>query len=147
MPNSVFVQADVEKLDLGVTPLFELIIAGELIEHLNNPGLFLERAKFHLVENGRILITTPNITSFKVFMDGFRGRQHIHPDHSLGLTFSLLETLFDRHDLVIEDWYCSFETTGSRWNKRLNRLLSVFVERFPHIADTLAVVVRRKNEK
>ena len=38
---------------------FDTIVAGELIEHLCNPGLFLERAKEHLTEGGRLVITTP----------------------------------------------------------------------------------------
>nr|WP_290668786.1 class I SAM-dependent methyltransferase [Ardenticatena sp.] len=38
---------------------FDTIVAGELIEHLSNPGLFLQQARKHLVPNGRIVITTP----------------------------------------------------------------------------------------
>jgi len=38
---------------------FDTIVAGELIEHLSNPGLFLERAKKHLTEGGRLVLTTP----------------------------------------------------------------------------------------
>ena len=39
---------------------FDTIVAGELVEHLSNPGLFLERCKEHLAVNGRVIITTPN---------------------------------------------------------------------------------------
>jgi 2-polyprenyl-3-methyl-5-hydroxy-6-metoxy-1,4-benzoquinol methylase len=39
---------------------FEVIFAGELIEHLSNPGLFLERCKKHLEKNGLLILTTPN---------------------------------------------------------------------------------------
>lgn len=38
---------------------FDSIVAGEVIEHLSNPGLFLERAKNHLKPGGRLIITTP----------------------------------------------------------------------------------------
>lgn len=37
---------------------FDTIVAGELIEHLSNPGKFLERAHTHLSPNGRLIITT-----------------------------------------------------------------------------------------
>ena len=40
---------------------FNTIVAGELIEHLSNPGLFLERAKEHLAPGGRIVITTCSV--------------------------------------------------------------------------------------
>ena len=38
---------------------FDTIVAGELIEHLSNPGLFLDKARSHLSSNGRLIITTP----------------------------------------------------------------------------------------
>lgn len=38
---------------------FDTIVAGELIEHLANPGLFLEHARTHLKPTGKVVITTP----------------------------------------------------------------------------------------
>jgi 2-polyprenyl-3-methyl-5-hydroxy-6-metoxy-1,4-benzoquinol methylase len=45
--------------DFDVPEKFDTIVTGELIEHLANPGLFLQRAKAHLAEKGRIVLTTP----------------------------------------------------------------------------------------
>lgn len=52
------VTGNVETLELGKK--FEVIVAGELIEHLYNPGLFLESIKKHLDKNGVFILTTPN---------------------------------------------------------------------------------------
>ncbi len=38
---------------------FDTIVAGELIEHLSNPGSFLQRAREHLRPGGRVVLTTP----------------------------------------------------------------------------------------
>jgi 2-polyprenyl-3-methyl-5-hydroxy-6-metoxy-1,4-benzoquinol methylase len=38
---------------------FNTIVAGEVIEHLANPGLFLERVVAHLAPGGIAIITTP----------------------------------------------------------------------------------------
>ena len=46
----VYVQS-AEKITLEER--FDTIVAGEVIEHLSNPGLFLEEARKHLVEGGR----------------------------------------------------------------------------------------------
>lgn len=40
--------------------LFDTIVAGEVIEHLANPGSFLEQARAHLNRQGRLILTTPN---------------------------------------------------------------------------------------
>jgi SAM-dependent methyltransferase len=42
---------------------FDTIVAGELIEHLANPGLFLRQAHAHLKPGGRLVLTTPNAFS------------------------------------------------------------------------------------
>lgn len=39
---------------------FDTIVAGELIELLANLGLFLDRARKHLKEQGTLVLTTPN---------------------------------------------------------------------------------------
>jgi 2-polyprenyl-3-methyl-5-hydroxy-6-metoxy-1,4-benzoquinol methylase len=39
---------------------FSLIFAGDLIEHLSNPGLFLDSSYKNLTQDGRLIVTTPN---------------------------------------------------------------------------------------
>lgn len=50
--------ANAETFDLDRQ--FDTIVAAELIEHLSNPGAFLDRVRKHLAPGGRIVITTPN---------------------------------------------------------------------------------------
>jgi SAM-dependent methyltransferase len=70
---------DVEKLDLGET--FDVIVAGELIEHLSNPGLFLEGVRKHLNENGRLIITSPNPFFFYRFCQALVGNVVCNVEH------------------------------------------------------------------
>lgn len=46
-----------ENFDLGRE--FDTIVAGDLIEHLSNPGAFLTCVKKHLAPSGRLIVTTP----------------------------------------------------------------------------------------
>jgi SAM-dependent methyltransferase len=46
-----------ETFDLGRK--FDTIVAGDLVEHLSNPGAFLDRAKKHLAPGGRLIVTSP----------------------------------------------------------------------------------------
>jgi SAM-dependent methyltransferase len=50
--------ADAQTMDLGRT--FDTIIAGEIIEHLENPGQFLLTVRRHLRPDGKLIVTTPN---------------------------------------------------------------------------------------
>ncbi|MDQ3002507.1 MAG: class I SAM-dependent methyltransferase [Fibrobacterota bacterium] len=60
------VAADVETMDLGKT--FEVVVAGDIIEHLGNPGAFMARVHAHLEPEGRFIITTPNPVTFLRFV-------------------------------------------------------------------------------
>src|SRR5687768_87663 len=54
-------QADLEKLDeLALDEKFDVIIAGEMIEHLNNPGKFLQGIKRFMNPDTDLVITTVN---------------------------------------------------------------------------------------
>lgn len=56
-------EGDAEDFDLGTS--YDVIFAGEVIEHLSNPGGFLRCVRKHLRPEGILLITTPNRFSIK----------------------------------------------------------------------------------
>ncbi len=43
--------------------MFDVIIAGEIIEHVSNPDELLNKIHKHLKKNGMLILTTPNIAS------------------------------------------------------------------------------------
>lgn len=55
-PRIVF--GNMETIDLGRR--FEVVTAGDVIEHVSNPGRFLDNIRRHLENDGRLIITTPN---------------------------------------------------------------------------------------
>lgn len=50
---------------------FDVIVAGELIEHLSNPGKFIECSRSHLRSGGTLVLTTPNRFDFVPFFKAF----------------------------------------------------------------------------
>ncbi len=62
---------------------FDVIIAGEIIEHLDNPGQFLQNMKQHLALNGTLFISTPNPFYIKQFWKIWRyNRPQVHEEHT-----------------------------------------------------------------
>jgi SAM-dependent methyltransferase len=51
------IAANAETFELGRQ--FDTIVAGDVIEHLSNPGSFLVQARKHLAPGGKLIITTP----------------------------------------------------------------------------------------
>ena len=85
---------------------FNTIIAGEVIEHLANPGLFLARAKEHLAPGGIAVITTPYPFSLLYFLYAVmkfpKTCQNL--EHTCWLCPRTLEALAERAGLRTVHW-------------------------------------------
>jgi hypothetical protein len=101
---------DVENADslaaLGLEPA-EVVLAGELLEHLDAPGGFLEAVKPLIAPGGMLVLTTPNAHALTNILSGLAGRELVNPDHVAWLSWRTLATLLDRHGWRLEqlDYY------------------------------------------
>jgi SAM-dependent methyltransferase len=99
-------RADLERLDqLELDEQFDIILAGEMIEHLSNPGLFLRGIKRFMRPDSTLVITTINAyCGFRLFMYGLRGRggraEPVHPDHVAYYSYSTIHHMLSRENLV-----------------------------------------------
>jgi SAM-dependent methyltransferase len=127
---------DAENFDLGEA--FDVIVAGELIEHLSNPGLFLDRARSHLRPGGILALTTPNRYSAQsilaVLLTG------AHPPYRKPLAKHVayfdgdsLPALLERHGFHnVTVSYCKWVgAESSSWRVR------TFVELVSHLRQTM----------
>lgn len=103
-------RADLEKLDeVELDEKFDVIVAGEMIEHLNNPGLFLHGIKRFMNPDTSLIITTINAYCAMRFWAYFlRGRggsaEPVHPDHVAYYSYSTLKVLINRAELQVKDF-------------------------------------------
>ena len=100
---------------------FDIILAGELLEHLSNPGLFLDAARALLSEpSSRLVLSTPNAyCGYRFLYTLLTRREGVNPDHVAYFSRSTLTTLLTRHGYEIEDLcYCPL---GAEFEQDLNR--------------------------
>lgn len=85
---------------------FDVIVAGELIEHLSNPGQFLDRCREHLSEDGAVIITTPNPRRLQMLHWFARGHENrANPEHTTWFDHYVMETLVARHGFEVDEWH------------------------------------------
>ncbi|MBN2331870.1 MAG: class I SAM-dependent methyltransferase [Deltaproteobacteria bacterium] len=73
---------------------FDTIIAGEIIEHLDNPGQFLRNMGRHLTPTGTLIISTPNPFYCKQIWKILRRNQpSVHEEHTCWFDPSTLSHL------------------------------------------------------
>lgn len=105
------IQCDLESLNgCAVGAPFDVILAGEVIEHLNNPGLFLNGLKRFMREDTELVVTTVNAyCAMRFFHYGARGKggraEPTHPDHVAHYSYSTLKRLLERHGFDVEHFY------------------------------------------
>jgi 2-polyprenyl-3-methyl-5-hydroxy-6-metoxy-1,4-benzoquinol methylase len=80
---------------------FDVVHASHLIEHLNNPRLFLDEAFRVLADDGRVFITTPNISGFQARLTGGRWRSAIF-DHLYLFSKRTLASLLNDSGFKVE---------------------------------------------
>lgn len=92
--NGVILRRDAVNLDLAGIPVEEIqcIVAGEFIEHIENPTDFMRTVKREL-DGRELIISTPNGVCFANTLMGVIGREVQHPDHLHNLTYKTLNTL------------------------------------------------------
>lgn len=85
-------------------PGLELVICGEVIEHLSNPGHFLGM----LIESGYdcpIILTTPNAFNSTGAYHVSRGIECVNPEHVAYYSYHTLKGLVERHGFKVSEWY------------------------------------------
>jgi SAM-dependent methyltransferase len=134
----------------------DVVVAGELIEHLDSPGDLLEAAKRLLLPDGTLVLTTPNGLSLTNFLAGLGRRELVNVDHVAWYSRRTLSTLLERHGWAIEElsFYrfprvAGAEATLARGTPIAARAFDAyqlaarpFFNVLPNLADGLLVVAR-----
>ena len=95
---------NVEELNLGRT--FEVVVAGEIIEHLSNPGRFLEGIHRHLKDDGLFILTTPNPFSIAQFFKILkRNKIKVNADHTTWFDPQTIQVLLEKNHFKVKQIY------------------------------------------
>ncbi len=143
-------RVDLEKLnEVPLNETFDVIVAGEMIEHLNNVGLFLDGIKRFMNADTRLLLTTINAyCGMRFLWYGLRGKrglqEPVHPDHVAYYSYSTLSVLLKRHSLTVDEFLFYDIGTEHRPHNRwfLNAANDIFTFFAPQWADGVIAVCR-----
>lgn len=118
----------------------DVVVAGEIIEHVPNPLAFLKSFTTTASLRGKtLLLTTPNATALHNGLIGLTRRESTHPDHLQILSYKTLNTLFMRSGYSrweIRPYYARFAEMKERVG-RTGRILVGACESMVNAAETL----------
>jgi hypothetical protein len=86
--------------------LVDLIVCGEVLEHLSNPGWFLTRLRGHFPDVP-VLITVPNAFSLAGAVFAQKGIENVNIDHVCWYSYRTVRTLLERvgYTAQLVGWY------------------------------------------
>jgi SAM-dependent methyltransferase len=140
---------DVERVGEALRDVepFEVIVFGDILEHLSNPGRALSSVRRTLAPGGTILITCPNAFGLPNFARFVVGRYREGADHVAGYSKLTLNNLLERCGFRVERVYTALDHTPRSPAKRLlYTVLGRGLKAFPELGGTLVVVARRVDE-
>jgi len=82
---------------------FEVIVAGEILEHLDNPGLFLGSARTLLEPEGACIVTVPNGVAFRRGINSLLRRESVHSEHNYYFSRKTIVRLLERYGFSIRE--------------------------------------------
>lgn len=124
---------------------WDFIVAGDVVEHMNNPGLFFESARRLLKDDGTLIVTVPSAFSVKrFFWLLLTGQEQVHPDHTAYFSEATLTRIGERNGFKIAAIH-GFQWINPTLKNRISNLLSwpFLCVSGGRVADELAVEYRK----
>ena len=105
--------------DFSFKKKFDVIFAGDVIEHLDNAGLMIRQCRKHLKKDGLLIITTYNVFSIDFKIGGlirfFNNDLEVHPNHTCFYSPTTLKNLLFRNGFKTEKIIFFNQPVDSRW--------------------------------
>lgn len=133
--------------DFNLEKKFDVIFAGDLIEHLSNPGLFLNSSSKHIKEDGRLIITTPNAFNLFVMAGKLMNQEPVvNYDHTCYFNSKTIKTLLNKNGWELEQLGYIYslgvnhkESFKKKFLNTLYKILSKFTSKY---YETMVVVAK-----
>jgi hypothetical protein len=138
--------ADVEKLSREeiALPTIDVVVAGDIIEHLSNPGSMLDSIHAIGGPETRLLVTTPNALGLPNFLRYGLDRWTDGRDHVCSFNRDTLSNLLTRHGWIVEELQTCYQAGAHRRNSPVLFWLGRGLFRWlPRLGGTLFAVARR----
>ncbi len=127
---------------------FDVIFAGDIIEHLSNPGLFLGSCRSNLKKDGILIVTTPNVFNLFNLAEKISKREPtVNSDHICYFNSKTLKKIFEKNGFEVKEIsylytvHAQFrESFKKKFLNIIYFLLSKFSDKF---IETLVVVAKK----
>jgi 2-polyprenyl-3-methyl-5-hydroxy-6-metoxy-1,4-benzoquinol methylase len=133
---------DAENLsELGLDESFDVIVAGELMEHLMNVGKFFQGVHDLMKPETSLILSVPNAHAAKRFLRVALGSELVNKDHAYYFSQANIDLLCERHGLEVKETYYYLAPVNGSMKKVLFFPIKFTIARLsPYVSDHLVFV-------
>ena len=114
----------------------EVFVLGEIIEHLDNPGLALQSIHAVMPDAAALIVTVPSALNFYLLQGALNHVELGHPDHKALYSMNTLSGLLKTSGFVTQDMCYYISGNGEK--------LSWFQKRFPALGEGIIGVFKKQ---
>ncbi len=113
-------QGNVERLDeVSLEESFDVVLAGDLLEHLTCPGALLTGIKRFLQPGGRFVLSTVNAFGLHFQLRRWLGQYTEHPEHVCFFSPETIVHLLERHGYEVQEMHGSYTEPPRTWRRKI----------------------------
>lgn len=137
--------ADVTKLvrrDIALGRV-DVVVAADIIEHLDNPGEFLDALNGLVDRDSELVVTCPNAAGLPTFLRHAAGRAVDGTDHVCSFNFFTLSNLLGRHQWQVQQASTCYQPLAEQTGGLAFRAGRRLFQALPRLGGTLYLVATR----
>jgi len=114
--------------DVFLGKRFDRVVIGDVIEHVNNPVKLLEFSRRHIVDGGKIMVSTPNPFFYKFILKMVREGTFIaNAEHISWISPCMALELGRRADLTLSGYCLLHGRPKAMWKRLFKRAAEIVV--------------------
>ena len=136
---------DVEHLEnLDLIGTFDIVVFGNLVEHLSCPGLALNGIRRFMDEKSELIISTPNTFALLANIRFTLGRFREGDEHVTGYSKFTLKALLERHGYEMTEFFTCYDKPPLSRSRKLAFSIGVpYFKVMPERGGTLLAVSKK----
>jgi 2-polyprenyl-3-methyl-5-hydroxy-6-metoxy-1,4-benzoquinol methylase len=135
---------DLKSVDLDRT--FDIILCGNLLEHLSSPGRALEGIRCFMGSRSELIVSVPNSFALLANLRFAMGRFQDGAQHVASFSKFNLQTLLARHGFELKELYTAFDRPPTSRAGRIKFALGIGLFRLlPERGGTLLCTAKRQS--
>ena len=142
-----YICVDIMADDFGnkVNEKYDVILFGEILEHLDDFSTALANLRSVLKEDGIIVISTPNAFAIDRFIKMFLSYEAVHLEHTCYFSYFTLKRLMSMNELEIQEFF--YHQEHRKYFKTFKHklsytFLSMWSSIFPQFSEGIIITVR-----